>query len=131
MKKRYDILDIELEKIETILAQTTMENSPYLEIFKGKTELEYMTRDITEQLINPVKAYSRRRVEVIFEYQDEIKKAVKILNQLSYKMLKAAKFAGRLKNRRISTGRINHLLKVLLGHTRPAEITRVIDSEEY
>lgn len=85
MNKKENFLDTELTEIDTVLKQTIAEHNPFLKMFEGKTKLEKLTRDVSEQLIDVIKVYTKQRIEVIFKYQDDFEKAMMLRDSLESK----------------------------------------------
>lgn len=86
MNKKENFMDTELAEIDTVLKQAISENNPFLKMFEGKTKLEKLTRDVSEQLIDEIKVYSKQRVEVIFKYQDDFEKAMMLRDSIESKI---------------------------------------------
>ena len=86
MNKKENFMETELAEIDTVLKQAISENNPFLKMFEGKTKLEKLTRDVSEQLIDEIKVYSKQRVEVIFKYQDDFEKAMMLRDSIESKI---------------------------------------------
>lgn len=82
-RKKDDFIDTELTEIDTELKQFVLENNPFLKMCKGRMKPEKLTRDLSEQLIEVIKVYSRQKIEVVFKYQDEFEKMATLLGEFA------------------------------------------------
>ena len=71
---------LQLEQFERKKEDFTLEALKLLPLLEGKEELTVLSREVVEQLVSAIYVYGKNRVEIVFQFKDEMRNIFDVTN---------------------------------------------------